>query len=62
MVAYGNEVCLCLCFLVAGSVRKENLDPANRVHGEEHSEVHGGALEPPQCTVECQWGASAVSG
>ena len=50
-------------YLMAGSGRKEDSDPADRVHGEEHSEVHEGALEPPpQCTAECQWGAATVSG
>jgi hypothetical protein len=48
-------------FLMAGSEWKEDSDPTDRVHGE-HSEVHEGALEPPQCTTECQWGTSTVSG
>ena len=41
---------------MAGSGRKEDLDPTDKVHGEEHSEVHGGALEPPRCTAECHSG------
>jgi hypothetical protein len=48
--------------LMAGSGWKEDSDPADRVHGKEHSEVHEGAMEPsPQCAAECQWGASTVS-
>jgi len=47
---------------MAGGRWEEDSDPANRIHGEEHSKVHEGALEPPpKCATECQWGTSTVS-
>ena len=47
---------------MAGSGRKEDLDPADKVHGEEHSEVHGGAWASSVHSRMPQWGASTVSG
>ncbi len=49
-----NTVLVSISVCLAGGGWKEDTDTADRIHGEEHSEVHEGAVEPPtQCTTEC---------